>query len=311
VRIAVVGSGGVGGYFGGRLAASGADVVFLARGAHKDALLQRGLRIESPKGALHLPQVQVSDDAAKVGPVDVVMFAVKLYDVEAAVGLLPPLLGEGPGDASVVIPFQNGVETVDLLVRSVGRPHVAGGTATVSAVIAEPGVIRHTALDEIVFGELDGARSERLGRFLDACTLAGFKATLSLDIQVAIWTKFVRLAAFSAVTTWARCPIGTIRDDPELWDTWTAAVRETILVARAKGIALAEDIFEDSVARVQAMPAGTKSSMLEDLERGRPLELPWLSGAVVRLGREAGVDVPVHRGLAKALRPYMRGGAGR
>jgi 2-dehydropantoate 2-reductase len=188
---------------------------------------------------------------------------------------------------------------------------VAGGTATVSAVIAEPGLIRHTALDEIVFGELDGVRSDRLARFLDACLLAGFKATLSGDIQVAIWSKFVRLAAFSAVTAWARCPIGTVRDDPELWETWKAAVRETIAVARAKGIALADDIFEDSVARVQAMPAGTKSSMLEDLERGRPLELPWLSGAVVRLGREAGVDVPVHRSLAKALRPYMHGAAGR
>jgi 2-dehydropantoate 2-reductase len=306
MRIAVVGSGGVGGYFGGRLAASGADVAFLARGAHKDALRERGLRISSPKGDVHLPHVEVSDDPAALGAADVVIFAVKLYDVEGALPLLAPLLR--PGGDSVVIPLQNGVETVDLLVRAVGLPRAAGGTATVSAVIAEPGVIRHTALDEMVFGELDGSRSERLVRFQGACAAAGFQATLSGDIQVAIWTKFVRLAAFSVVTAWARCPIGPIRDDPELFETLQAATREAIAVARARGIALPESVFEDSVARVRAMPPGTKSSMLEDLERGRPLELPWLSGAVVRLGREVGVDVPVHRTLAKALRPYMRGG---
>src|SRR5450631_1848923 len=187
MRIAVVGSGGVGGYFGGRLAASGADVAFLARGAHGDALREQGLRIESPKGSFHLPRVEVSADPVEVGPVDVVMFAVKLYDVEAALGLLPPLLGAS--QESVVIPFQNGVETVELLVRSVGAQHVAGGTATVSAVIAEPGVIRHTALDEIIFGEIDGARSPRLVRFLEACRRAGFQAMLSPHILVDIWSK--------------------------------------------------------------------------------------------------------------------------
>ncbi len=303
MRIAVFGSGGVGGYFGGRLAASGADVTFLARGAHLRALQASGLRIESPKGALDLPHVRAVEDPALVGPVDVVLFAVKLYDVEASAPTLGPLVGEG----AVVVPLQNGVETIEILQNAVGAAHTAGGTAYISAVVGEPGVIRHTAMDELVFGEIDGSRSARLLRLLDACQIAGFKATLSANILVDVWSKFIRLSALSAVTTWARCPVGTMRDDPELFDTWKAAVREALAVARARSIPLPDSAFDDAVARVQAMAAQTKSSMLEDLERGRPLELPWLSGAVVRLGREAGVDVPVHRQLAKALRPYMRG----
>jgi 2-dehydropantoate 2-reductase len=303
MRIVVFGTGGVGGYFGGRLAASGSDVAFLARGAHLEALRTHGLRISSPKGDLHLPRVVASDDPRALGPADVVLFAVKLYDVESAAPQLSVLIGPD----TVVVPLQNGVEATDTVVRAVGASHVAGGTAYISAVIAEPGVIRHVALGEMIFGELDRVRTPRLERLLEACRAAGFQATLSDDIQIDIWSKFVRLSAFSGVTAWARCSAGRIRDDADLWDTWTGAVKESIAVARAKGVGLPESIFDDSVARFRAMPAETKSSMLEDLERGRALELPWLSGAVVRLGREAGVDVPIHRMLAKALRPYMRG----
>src|SRR6187397_2250545 len=175
MRIAILGSGGVGGYFGGRLAATGADVTFLARGAHLEALKARGLRIESPKGNVHLPQVQATADPSEVGPADIVFFAVKLYDTESALAMLPPLVGPG----TVVIPLQNGVDSVAVLTGAVGAPHTAGGTCYVSAVISEPGVIRHTAMDHLIFGELDGRASARLERLLEACQPALFQSTFS------------------------------------------------------------------------------------------------------------------------------------
>jgi 2-dehydropantoate 2-reductase len=158
MRIAVLGAGGVGGYFGGRLAASGADVTFIARRAQLEALRDRGLRIDSPKGNVTVRPVQVVDSPASLGPVDAVMFTVKMYDAETAAATLPPLVGPG----TVVIPFQNGVESVDILTRAVGRDAVAGGTAYVAAVVSEPGVIKHTAMESLIFGELDGRRSPRL-----------------------------------------------------------------------------------------------------------------------------------------------------
>jgi len=303
MRIAIVGSGGVGGYFGGRLAAAGADVTFLARGAHLDAMRVRGLRIDSPKGNLHLPRVNAVGDPAAIGPVDIVFFAVKLYDTEGALAMLPPLIGPD----TIVLPFQNGVEGVDRLTRAVGRTHTGGGVAYVSAVISEPGVIRHTAMDHLIFGELDGARSPRLLRLLDACRPAGFQSTLSDNITVDIWTKFVRLTVFSGMTAVTRCAIGVIVNDPELLEMLKTAARETMAVAHAKGVPVSTSIDEDVARAYQALPPHAKSSMLEDLERGRRLELPWLSGAVVRLGREVGVDTPTHRFINAVLQPHVNG----
>jgi 2-dehydropantoate 2-reductase len=303
MRIAIVGSGGVGGYFGGRLAASGADVTFLARGAHLDALRARGLRITSPKGDLHLPRVKAAGDTSEIGPVDIVLFAVKLYDTDSAVSALPPLIGPD----TAVIPLQNGVDSVATLIKAVGREHTAGGTCYVSAVIAEPGVIRHTAMDHLIFGELDRTRSPRLLALREACQTAGFQSTLSDDITLDIWNKFVRLTVLSGVTTAARSPLGVIRDEPELWTLLKEAVREAMAVARAKGIAVPESTVEDVAKAYAALPPQTKSSMLEDLERGRRIELPWLSGAVVRIGREVGVPTPTHSFINAVLRPHVNG----
>ena len=247
MRIAIVGSGGLGGYFGGRLAAAGVDVVFLARGAHLEALRTGGLRIESPNGNLHLPRVSATDDPATVGAVDVVLFAVKLYDTESASPLLPPLIGAD----TVVIPFQNGVESVEMLSRAVDRAHLAGGTSYVQAGIAEPGVIRHIALDRLIFGELDGARTPRLERLLDACRDAGVSPALSDQIEVEIWAKFVHLSVFSGMTSVTRLPVGPLRDDPDLFAMWRAALIETIAVGRAKGIALPPDLLDEHIALVQ------------------------------------------------------------
>ena len=303
MRIAIVGSGGVGGYFGGRLAAAGADVTFLARGAHLEAMRARGLRIESPKGHVHLPHVKAESDPAVIGPADIVFFSVKLYDTAGALAMLPPLIGAD----TVVIGFQNGVETVGMLTRAVGPSHTAGGVSYVSAVIAEPGVIRHTAMDHLIFGEPDGTRSPRLDALLEACRPAGFQATLSTDITVDIWTKFVRLSVFSGMTAVTRSPIGVIRDDPELFAMLKTAVKEAMAVAHAKGIAVPASTVEDVAAAYRVLPPQAKASMLEDLERGRRLELPWLSGAVVRIGREVGVETPTHTFITTVLTPHVNG----
>jgi 2-dehydropantoate 2-reductase len=303
MRIAIVGAGGVGGYFGGRLAAAGADVAFLARGAHLEALRTRGLRITSPKGDLHLPSVNAESDPAAVGPVDVAFFAVKLYDTDGALAMLPPLVGPD----TIVVGFQNGVETIASLTRAVGVPHTAGGVSYVSAVIAEPGVIKHTAMDHLIFGMPDGSRSLQLEALLEACRPAGFQATLSPDITVDIWTKFVRLSVFSGMTAVTRSPIGAIVNDPELLEMLKAAVRETLAVAHAKDVAVASAIDEDVAAAYKALPPQAKASMLEDLERGRRIELPWLSCAVARIGREVGVSTPIHTFINAVLKPHVNG----
>jgi 2-dehydropantoate 2-reductase len=303
VRIAVVGAGGVGGYFGGRLVEAGADVVFLARGAHLQAMRTTGLRIDSPNGNVHIPRINATDDPAAIGPVDIVLFAVKLYDSETASRLLPPLVGAD----TAVVPLQNGIDGVDIVTRAVGAANTAGGTVYVSAVIAEPGVIRHTAMEQLIFGELDGRRSPRLEGLLDACKTATFKSTLSENIRVDIWTKFVRLSVFSGMTTVTRCPIGVIVNDPDLLAMLKAALREATAVAQAAGVPVPDDGPERVEKAYKVLPPGAKSSMLEDLERGRRLELPWLSGAVVRIGREVGVDTPIHRFITTVLQPHVNG----
>jgi 2-dehydropantoate 2-reductase len=303
MRIAILGSGGVGGYFGGRLAATGVDVTFVARGAHLAAMRQRGLRIDRPDGPLHVANIKATDDTASIGPVDIVFFAVKLYDTEGAIAALGPLIGPG----TLVIPFQNGVDAVDLLTRAVGRGHVVGGTTYVSAVISEPGVIKYTAMGRLVFGALSGPAPALLKELLSVCQNAGVDATLSERITVDIWAKFARLTVFSGITSIARSPIGVVRTDPDLRKLMEAALHESIHVARSKQVPVAHSIFNDSMASLDALPPHTKASMLEDLERGRPLELPWLSGAVVRIGHQVGVDTPTHRLIVSLLRAHQNG----
>lgn len=303
MRIAIFGSGGVGGYFGGRLAASGADVSFIARGAHLDALRSRGLRVLSPKGDFHLPQVHAAAAPAEIGPVDVVIFTVKMYDADTAAANLTPLVGPH----TVVVPFQNGVESVDILSRHVPAASVAGGVAYITAVITEPGVIRHTVMDQLIFGEIKGGRSARLERLLDACLRAGFQARLSEDVNIDIWSKFVRLTVFSGMTSVTRSPIGVVRSDPDLQAMAEAGWREGLEVARACGVTLPSSTLDEILAMWTSMAPQAKASMLEDLERGHRLELPWLSGAIVRLGDAHGVPTPVHRFIATVLKPHVDG----
>ncbi|MCC7124773.1 MAG: 2-dehydropantoate 2-reductase [Acidobacteria bacterium] len=303
MRIAIFGSGAVGGYFGARLAAAGEDVTFIARGRTLEALRQRGLRITSPtKGDLAVP-VRAVESPAECGPVDVVLYTVKLYDVETSAPSLAPLIGPD----TVVITLQNGVEAVDMVGRHVGADHVAGGVAYVVAVVDEPGHVRHTTADRLVFGEDDGRMSERLKAFQAAGQKAGFVADLSASIITDLWVKFVRLGTWSGITAASRSNMGVIREQPELMAMMDRALDEALAVGRARGVVFPDNLVAATQEMVRNFPPGSKSSMLEDLERGRRLELPWLSGAIVRFGRESGVPTPTHEAINAVLQPFLKG----
>ncbi|HVG84892.1 MAG TPA: ketopantoate reductase family protein [Vicinamibacterales bacterium] len=302
MRIAVFGTGAVGGFFGGRLLDAGQDVSFIARGGHLAALQQHGLRITSPKGDLHRPVI-ATDDPSTVGPVDVVLFTVKLYDVESSAPRLISLIGP----ETVVITLQNGVEAVEMVSRHVGAGHVAGGVAYVVAVVDEPGHIRHTTADRLVFGEPEGQLSDRLLRFQEAGRRAGFVADLSPHIDLDLWVKFVRLGTWSGMTTVTRSTIGIIRQHPPLMRMMDAALDEAMAVGRARGITFPDGLVDGTQQMVRSFPFESKSSMLEDLERGRRLELPWLSGAIARMGEESGVATPTHAFINAVLLPHQNG----
>jgi 2-dehydropantoate 2-reductase len=295
VRIAMMGSGGVGGFFGGRLAHAGYDVSFVARGAHLAAMRERGLTIENePQGDIHLPKVRATDDPASLGPVDLVVVSVKLWDTESAARQIRPLLGPRTG----VLSLQNGVIKDDILRRELGDAPVMGGVGYVATHIARPGVIHQTGtMQRIVLGEYDGRASER-ARFLhEALVKSGVNAELSGDVRRAIWEKFVFLVALSATTTTMRTTIGPIRANARARGFLLQLMREAVAVGRAHGVALAEDYAEQRLAFADGLPADMTSSMHHDLERGNRLEVEWLSGGVVRLGEAKGVPTPANRAV--------------
>ncbi|MBM3770378.1 MAG: 2-dehydropantoate 2-reductase [Acidimicrobiia bacterium] len=254
-------------------------------------------------GDIQLPSVDVTDDPSAAAPADVVLFAVKLYDLASSLPLLPPLIRP----ETLVVPLQNGVEAVDGVTRAVGAGHTAGGTCYVSAFVAEPGVIRHIAMGRLLFGPLNGPAPGVLRELETVCEGAGFETVLSDRIQTEIWAKFVRLTAFSGMTTVTRSPVGVIAADPDLRRMATAALRESFAVAEASGVSLDASVVPSIVESYATMPFGTKSSMLEDLERGRRLELPFLSGKVAQLGQSLGVPTPTHQFITTVLGPFVNG----
>ncbi len=306
MKIAVIGAGGVGGTFGAALAQAGADVWFLARGAHLDAMRTSGLRIVSPRGDTHQTPTHASDDPAAIGHVDVVLFCVKLWDVENAGERIRPMVGPG----TAVIPLQNGIDAADRLIPILGAGAVLGGVAQVSATIEAPGVVRQTGtFMRLVFGEFSGERSARGEAFLEWCRKAGFDADLSKQIQTELWLKFIILATNSAITAATRQPLGKLREDPDVLALFEAATKEVVAVGRAKGIALPEDAAQRNMSFLAGAPPAMMASMAHDLIRGNRIELPWLSGKVVALGRELGVPTPVHSTLYAVLKPYVEGAA--
>ena len=304
MRIAVVGAGGVGGGFGAALAKAGADVTFIARGAHLAAMKSQGLKVEGGRGETHLVPTRATDDPAEIGAVDIVLFCVKLWDVESAGAHIKPLIGPD----TAVIPLQNGIDAPERLVPILGPKAVMGGVAQISASIFAPGVIRQVGtFMRMVFGELDGKRSKRGEDFLALCLKAGFDATLSEQILTDLWMKFILLAANASITALARQPIGKLRDDPDVRAIFIAAYRETFDVGRARGIALPDDAIDKVMEFNSHAPPAMKASMALDLERGNRLELPWLGGKVVELGRQLGIPTPTHGTMYAMLKPYIMG----
>ena len=304
MRIAVIGAGGVGGYFGARLAQAGHAVTFVARGRHLAAMRERGLVIESPRGNVTVPAPTATDDPAAVAPCDVVMFCVKLWDVERAGAAIAPLVAKG----GVVIPFQNGVDSATILQRVLGAQHVLGGVAYIAATIREPGVIAHTGtMAKLVVGAFDGGNAVAAAAFRDACVEAGIDADLAPDIRRALWEKFCFLAAVSGTHDAGAAALGVVRDDPDLRHAFEAAMREVWHLGRARGVALADDFVERQMAFLDTLPAEMRSSMLNDLVAGNRLEAPWLSGAVARMAAESGTAAPVNATMFAAMKPYIDG----
>lgn len=304
MKIAIMGAGGVGGYFGAKLAQSGADVTFIARGAHGAAIREKGLWVYSPNGDVLVQPAKAVSDPAMIGKVDVVMFCVKLWDVESAAEACKPLIGPD----TAVICFQNGVDAEERVTAILGADHAVGGVAAIAALIEGPGAIRHTGtMAWLKYGELDGRASPRLEAFDTACKKAGFEASLSPDITVDIWRKFAFLAPFAGATGATRMPIGPILADTDTRRLFADLIAETVAVGRAKGARLEDGIEGKQLAFAEGLPAEMKASMLGDLERGNRLELPWLTGAVVRLGRELGVPTPVSDTVYAVLKLHAEG----
>jgi 2-dehydropantoate 2-reductase len=304
MKIAIMGSGGVGGYFGARLASGGADVHFVARGAHLEAMRAQGLSIEGGPSPLHLSDVQATSDPSSIGTADFVLIAVKLWDTAAAIEQVTPIVGP----QTTVISFQNGVLKEKYLGDAFGAARVMGGVGYIATTIDRPGVIRQTGpLQRLLFGELDGTTSERGERLLQACLKGGIAAQLSPDIRREIWEKFVFLVGLSGTTTTTRQPIGPIRENPQTRAFLLDVMREVVAVARAHGVDLPTDYAEQRLALADDVAYDMTSSMYHDLVRGNPLEVRWLSGGVVELGKAAGVSTPLNRAIADILALQMAG----
>lgn len=307
VRIAVMGAGALGGYFGARLAQGGHEVAFVARGRQLDAMRVRGLRVESQLGDVHLPDVHVTGDPAGIGAVDLVLFSVKLWDTREAAEAVKPLLGPD----TAVVSFQNGVAKDDILGQALGAGHVIGGVSYIAATIAEPGLIRHSGtLAKLVFGEYDGSLSPRAREFRDACAGSAIDAEVSDQIERAIWEKFVFLVGLSGTTSLARSTIGPIRDHPRSRAFLHDIMEEVVRVARAQGVPLPADYADERLAFTDTVPATMTSSMHHDLQRGNRLEVAWLSGDVAERGARLGVPTPCNRAVFDILSVHSDGRAG-
>jgi len=296
-------AGGVGGYFGARLQQAGHDVTFFARGRHLEALRSSGLTIESGAGNAQL-KVRALQDPGEAGVADVVLFAVKLWDTEGAAEQIRPIVGPD----TVVIPFQNGVESIDRLRKILPEKSVMGGSAYIATRIKAPGVIEHTVqMSRIQFGPLLASQEKISREFLEACKSASIQAEIPADIVKANWEKFAFLVGISSATAVARASVGVVRADPDLRWLLEQAMTETWRLARKRGVALPDDFIATRMRNVDGLHGDMKASLLHDLENGGRLEAPWLCGAVARMAREAGLAAPVNETVFAALKPYLNG----
>lgn len=304
MRIAAMAAGAVGGYFGARMAAAGHDVAFIARRAHLDAIRSRGLIVRSLHGDLHLQNVNATDDPAKVGPVDVMLFAVKLWDTEQAAELARPLVGPD----TRVITLQNGVDSVERVAPILGADKTIAGTAYIATVVAEPGVISHTSKFAIMrVGRVDGRPDDRLEAFVAAAKAARIDITAMPDMDSERWQKFVFLSSMAGINCLTREPIGKVLADPDTRAFYRKLMEECYAIGRRKGVNLPAGYVDDRMTFSDNAPPGMKASMLHDLEAGNRLELDWLTGKVVALGRELGVPTPASEAVYAAVKLHRMG----
>jgi 2-dehydropantoate 2-reductase len=309
MRIAAMAAGAVGGYFGARMAAAGHDVFFIARGANLEAIKKNGLKIESVHGDLHLPRPNVTDDPKSVGPVDIVLFAVKLWDTEKAAELTRPLVGPN----TRVITLQNGIDSVERVAPILGADRTIGGVTYIATVIGAPGVIKHTSpFAKIRFGRAGNTPDSALDAFVAAGQAAKLDIALSADIQRERWEKFIFLTAMAGATATLRSSIGPIAADPDTRAFFGDLMNEAYAVGRAKGVALDHAFVDERLAFIGSdkIDPGMKASMAHDLERGNRLELDWLAGTVRGLGRALGAPTPASDTVYKMLKLHRMGKQG-
>ena len=305
MRIVVLGAGGVGGYFGAKLARAGEDVTFVARGAHLAAIRAAGLRVRSTIEGEAVVTVSAVEDTTGLAPADVVLLTVKAYGTEAVLERARAVVGP----ETAVITLQNGVQSVEAIDRVFGAGHAVGGAAYIFAVIGAPGVIEHRLLGRIAFGEMDGRRTPRAERVLAALQKAEIPAELSADIRRVMWEKYLLICAQAGMTALARVPAGVLRAHAPTWAMYRALVEEVAAVGRAEGVALAPDSVDSVMKAAEALPATAYSSLHHDLVNGKPLELEALHGHLVRLGRRHGVATPMAAAVYAALLPHAAGSA--
>jgi 2-dehydropantoate 2-reductase len=300
MRIAVFGTGGVGGFFGGRLAHAGEDVTFIARGEHLRAIKAGGLKVESPSGDFVVFPAKATDDVTEVGEVDLVILGVKAWQVPEAAHEMKPLAGS----RTTVLPLQNGVDAVSQLVAELGSDRVIGGLCRIVSFVVGPGHIRHAGFTpSIIIGELDNRRTARTDTIEQVFKNAGLEISVAADIQVALWTKFLFIASFSGVGAMANAPAGVVRSDPKWRSHLLNAMEEIYALAHARGIKLPANSMDTVMASVDSLPEEATSSMQRDIAAGKPSELESQNGAVVRMAREAGIDVPTHTLIYQTLKP--------
>ncbi len=299
MRIVVFGTGGVGGYFGGRLAHAGEEVTFIARGEHLRAIRANGLRVDSSNGDFVVYPASATDKVSEVGETDLVILGVKAWQVPDAARAIKPVVGP----TTTVVPLQNGVEAVPQLVAELGSENVIGGLCRIVSFVVGPGHIRHSGfIPSIIIGELDNRQSERIETIAQTFKRAGLDTTIAPDIQVALWTKFLFIASFSGVGAMANAPAGVLRSDPKWRAQMLSAMEEIYTLAHARGVKLPPDSVAKVMAAVDGLPEDATSSMQRDIAAGKPSELESQNGAVVRMAHEAGVDVPTHTLIYETLR---------
>jgi 2-dehydropantoate 2-reductase len=305
MRIAAMAAGAVGGYFGARLAAAGHEVHFIARGALLDALRSKGLKVESILGDVHVANVKATSDPKEVGPVDVVLFAVKLWDTEKAAEQTRPLVGP----QTRIITLQNGVDSVERIAPILGADKTIGGSAYIASVMASPGVVSHTSqFARIRCGRIDGEPDAQVAAFVEAAKAAGIDIATPASMDLERWQKFVFLVGVSSVTASMRATLGQIVDDPDTREFLRRIMHETVEVGRAKGVKLALDFVDQQMKfAIESAPRSMKASLAHDLERGNRLEIDWLAGKVAALGRELGVPTPANDAVYAVLKLHRMG----